>query len=135
MNQSKVENNIKRHIEQIVDLEKIAWNLFECVDNEVPVGKGPTRGRLKRSATLIAGTNMLMSGGLPKHFATLMSRNVVSLTYSTPKPVGENARVFYMHGAGKWFDYAHKVEEDQHYFVSNIRARIDWIIGSAVKQR
>ena len=127
-----IENNLKRPIGKIIDVERVAWNLFECVDNEVPVGK---TGRLRRSATLIAGTNMLLHGGLPKHFAALMARNVVSLFYSTPKLVGENANEFYTHGASRWFDYAQIVEEKQNYFIDNINASLDWIIGSAVTKR
>jgi len=127
----KAENNLKRSIGNIIDLEKIAWNAFEFVDNVVPVESG----RLRQSATLTAGTNMLLHGGLPKHFATLMAKGVVSLTYSTPKSVGPNANRFYLYGSGHWFDYAYRVEEKQNYLVSNIKDNIAWIISSAIRQK
>lgn len=128
---AQIENKMKRPIGEIIDLKKLAWGLFQHVDHKVPT----KIGRLRASAELIAGTVTLIRGNDLKHHSTLLTRNVVSLTYSTPKSVTEQANVFYLYGTGQWFDYAHKQEEEKAYVESTVAANIGQIVDEAIVQR
>lgn len=125
------ENNLVKRIGQVIDLEKLAWGLFQHIDHQVPVRSG----RLKSSAELIAGTVTLIRGNDLKHHSTLVSRHVVSLTYSVPKMVSDRANVFYPYGAGHWFDYAHAQDIEKSYVVGALDSSMGHIIDAAVVQK
>ena len=125
------ENKLKRPIGKIIDLEELAWGLFHHVDHKVPV----KTGRLKASAELIAGTVTLIRSSDLKHHSLLLTRNTVLLTYSTPKSVSDKANVFYLHGSGHWFDYAHKQDKEKAYVGGVVDSDMQRIINSAVVQR
>ena len=46
-----------------------------------------------------------VQGPIINHHQPIGGEDTVELVFSTPKPAGENAQVFYEKG-GKWFDYA-----------------------------
>jgi hypothetical protein len=125
------ENNLPKRIGQIIDLEKVAWGLYQRVYPKVPV----LSGRLRDSAELIAGTVTLIRSNDLKHHSTLVSRHCVSLTYSVPKEVSERANVFYPYGSGHWFDYAHIQDRDKAYVASVMDSSIQQIIDEAIIQR
>jgi len=127
----EIENNLKPNIDKMFDLEEIAWGLFQCVDNRVPVDTG----RLKSSAELIAGTRTLIRSPDLQHGSTLIRRFTVSLKYSTPKPVSANANVFYMYGSGRWFDYAYKQEQEVNYLKQCLDAHLNGVIRRAMRFR
>ena len=124
-------NNLAKLSSKIIDLEKLAWGLFQHVDHRVPV----KTGRLRHSAELVAGTRTLLRSNDLKHHSTLMTRHTVSLTYSVPKSVSERANVFYLYGNGRWFDYAHIQEQEKKYVEDTIRSNMQQIINEAIVQR
>ena len=127
-----VENDLARPIGKVVDFEKLAWGLFQHVDHRVPRGK---THRLCQSAELVAGTRTLMRSDDLKHHSTLFTNHTVSLTYSTPKSVSEQANTFYLYGSGRWFDYAHIQDEEKAYIENVLGSDMQQIIDEAIVQR
>ena len=64
-------------------------------------------GRLLRSGTAWIGKTKVASlGGDSGHTVTDESDNIITISYSTPKPAGKKANEFYPFGGSHWFDYS-----------------------------
>ncbi len=108
-------------LEILAQVEEIKSNIVADVAvnllQETMKNPGPPRppeniyakGRLMRSGAVYVGSKLIATTGVgpsPKHYDVDEPEDTITLVYSTPKPAGLKAKVFYVANGSRWFDYA-----------------------------